>query len=50
MGFDPEKKEQAPAGDTVATANSPAEAVKDEGGAFKAYLVRARQPADNPVA
>ncbi|WYZ38615.1 hypothetical protein EsH8_III_000529 [Colletotrichum jinshuiense] len=38
MGFDPEKKEQAPAGDTVATANSPAEAVKDEGGAFKAYL------------
>lgn len=34
-----EKKEHTPAEDTVAAIASPNEAVKAEGGAFKAYLV-----------
>ncbi|KZL88052.1 abc transporter [Colletotrichum incanum] len=38
MGTDSEKKERAPADDTLAAASSPDEAVKEEGGAFKAYL------------
>ncbi|TDZ19176.1 Leptomycin B resistance protein pmd1 [Colletotrichum orbiculare MAFF 240422] len=38
MGAEPEKKVHQPAEDTIAAASSPTEAVKDEGGAFKAYL------------
>ncbi|KAF9874829.1 ABC transporter [Colletotrichum karsti] len=38
MGADTEKKQQIPAEDFAATESSPAEAVKEEGGAFKAYL------------
>ncbi|KAK1984249.1 ABC transporter [Colletotrichum cereale] len=38
MGAESEKKEQAPANDTLAATNSPDEAVEEEGGAFKAYL------------
>lgn len=39
MGAESEKKEQAPADETAATATSPSDATKEEGGAFKAYLV-----------
>ncbi|KAK1599509.1 ABC transporter [Colletotrichum navitas] len=38
MGVEPEKKEQAPSKDTLASTSSPDEAVEYEGGAFKAYL------------
>ncbi|OHF02855.1 ABC transporter [Colletotrichum orchidophilum] len=38
MGAEVKKMEHPPAEDTIATIASPAEAVKDEGGAFKAYL------------
>ncbi|WQF79623.1 Putative Type 1 protein exporter [Colletotrichum destructivum] len=38
MGADSEKREHPPAADALAATSSPDEAVKDEGGAFKAYL------------
>lgn len=42
MGAEAEKRETGPAEDFAAE-SSPADAVKEEGGAFKAYLVRAHQ-------